>query len=209
VDLLIVPRYVAPPTPAKPHFLPSVYTMARTWRGARYHRYCNEMETAARRFNLRLSTWYNANDYFSNRTTLELSATFSIAKDLVTRMPSKRKTNEFTRESAWKGFVEYRLSDLELMDADQAVITDEELLDGVVTLSEQGYKFTCSYNSVTKTATATLQAGEALPKLVGWALSARGRDGREAIKLLLYKHHECLKGDWLPLLAVERPVQRG
>lgn len=124
-------------------------------------------------------------------------------------MSAKKKTTEFSRESSWKGFLEYRLSDLELMDADQAAITDEELLDGVVTLSDAGYKLTLSYNAVTKTATATLQAGETLPKLVGWALSARGVDGREAIKLLLYKHHECLKGDWTPLLSVERPVQRG
>ena len=95
------------------------------------------------------------------------------------------------------------------MDADQAVITDEELLDGVITLSEAGYKFTLSYNPVSKAATATLQAGDAHPKLVGWALSARGTDGRDAVKMLLYKHHECLKGDWTGLLTAEKPVQRG
>ena len=167
------------------------------------------METSARMFSSRLSTWYNQNDYFCNRATITSIAVFSIAKDMVTRMPAKKKPNEFVRESVWKGFLEYRLSDLELIDADEAVISDEELLDGVVTLTEGGYKFTASYNATSKTATATLQAGDALPKLVGWALSARGRDCREAIKLLLYKHHECLKGDWLPLLTVERPVQRG
>lgn len=183
--------------------------MAATWAGEGNIRCCREMETSARMFSARLRTWYNANDYFANRITLTNCAVFAIAKDRVTRMPVKKKTTEFNRESAWKGFLEYRLSDLELIDADEAVITDEELLDGVVTLSELGYKFTCSYNATSKTATATLQAGDALPKLTGWALSARGRDGREAIKLLLYKHHECLKGDWLPLLEVERPVQRG
>lgn len=209
MDLLIVSRYVPPDPPPEVHFLPSVYKLARTWRGERYHRNCNEMATSARAFSLRLSTWYNANDFFSNRITLTHLAVFSIAKDYIIPMPTKRKVNDFARESTWKGFLEYRLSDLELMDADQAVITDEELLDGVVTLSESGYKFTLSYNATTKAATATLQAGDLLPKLTGWALSAKGRDGREAVKLLLYKHHECLKGDWLPLLTTEKPIQRG
>lgn len=124
-------------------------------------------------------------------------------------MAAKRKTNEFTRESTWKGFLEYRLSDLELMDADEAVCSDEDLLEGVVALADAGYKFTLSYNAQSKAATATLQAGDALPKLVGWALSAKDANGRGAIKLLLYKHHECLKGDWTPLLSAEKPVQRG
>ena len=209
VDLYIIPRYVSETPTTSPVWLPSVYTMARTWGGTKNIRLCREMETSARMFSTRLSTWYNPNDYFSNRTTITSIAVFSIAKDVVTRMPTKRKTNEFVRESVWKGFLEYRLSDLELIDADEAVISDEELLDGVVTLSDAGYKLTLSYNAQNKTATATLQAGEVMPKLVGWALSAKGRDGREAIKLLLYKHHECLKGDWLPLLTTTKPVQRG
>lgn len=209
MDLLIIPYYVAEPPPPKPHFLPSIYTMASTWRGTRYIRICREMETSARMFAARLGTWYNANDYFANRTTLTNIAVFSIAKERLINVASKRKPTEFTRENTWKGFLDYRLSDLELLDADEAVISDEEMLDGVVALLDAGYKLTLSYNAQTKATTATLQAGDAIPKFTGWALSAKDVGGRGALKLLLYKHHECLKGDWTALLTAEKPVQRG
>jgi len=160
-------------------------------------------------FSHRLRTWYNANDYFANRTTLTNIAIFSFTKERLINVATKRKTTEFTRESTWKGFLEYRLSDLELIDADEAVISDEEMLDGVVTLLDAGYKLTLSYNAQTKAATATLQAGDAIPKFTGWALSAKDVNGRGALKLLLYKHHECLKGDWSVLLTSEKPIQRG
>jgi len=209
MDLLIVPCHVPAEPQAKKAFMPTVYGLARTWRGERYHRSCNAMASAAGRFSQRLSTWYNANDYFDNRTTFENIARYSIEKDMVTRMPAKRKTTEFNRESTWKGFLEYRLSDLELIDADETVVSDEEMLESVIRLLETGYKFTASYSATTKTATATLQAGDALPKLTGWALSAKGSNGRDALKLLLYKHFECLKEDWTPLLGSERPAIRG
>lgn len=208
MDLHIIPRIVSELPAPRQSFLPSIYTKAKTWGGARHIRICREMETAARMFSFRAATWYNANDYFANRATLTSIAIFSIAKERLI-MAAKPKKTEFTRESAWKGFLEYRLSDLELLDADEAVLSDEDLLDGVTTLVDAGYKFTLSYNAQTKTATATLQAGDALPKFTGWALSAKDQNGRGALKLLLYKHHECLKGDWTSLLTAEKPIQRG
>src|SRR5688572_9587596 len=209
MDLLLVLDYVSAAEETPPPFVSTVYRLARTWRGERYHRHWNAMESAARVFSQRLSAWFNANDYFAKRTTFTNIARYSIEKDMVSRMPAQKKTQTFNRESNWKGFLEYRLSDMELLDADEQVISDEELLESVVKLVESGYKLTASYSATTKSATATLQAGDALPKLSGWALSAKDKDARGALKLLLYKHFECLKEDWLPLLGSEKPVQRG
>lgn len=209
MDLFLVLNHVSVRTETPPRHLPTVYRLARTWGGERYHRGCNAMATAALRFSQRLSTWYNANDYFDNRTTLDNIARYSIEMDTLTNMPPKKQTQNFSRETSWKGFLEYRLSDMELLDADEQVVTDEDLLESVVNLVNSGYKLTASYSATTKTATATLQAGDALEKYSGWALSARDKDARNALKLLLYKHFECLKGDWASLLAAEKPIQRG
>lgn len=209
MDVYVVLSYLPAEAPPPLQRMPTVYAMARRWRGERYHRNCNAMAGAAGQFSRRLSAWYNANDYFSNVTTMQLISRYLMSLEEIVNMPKKSAIPAFNRENNWKGFLEYRLSDLELIDADETVVSDEELLETYIGLVLDGYKITGTYKAATKTATATLQAGERQGDLAGWALSAAGSDPREALKLLFYKHFEALKGDWKPLLNADKPIRRG
>lgn len=209
MDLYLVLHYVPERSQATPQRVSKIYTMARTWRGAGYHRACNAMASAAGEFSYRLSAWFNTNDYFSNPRTMQAVSRYLIAQEEIVKMAKKQTVPAFNRESTWKGFLEYRMTDLELLDADETVVTDEWLMEEYIKLIMAGDKLTGTYKASSKTATATMQAGETQGELAGWAISAAGRDPREALKLLFYKHYECLKQNWKQLLEADRPVRRG
>jgi hypothetical protein len=209
LDTVLVLRYVPQNAPAQIRFVSSLYDKARTLADVRYHRPCNILATEGSRFGKRASSWYHASDMFRNKDVLASYARFAIVyQGELLMAKNTSKTQDFKRDT-WKGFLEYRLSDAELLAADEWELSDVNLVIGVMSLIENGYKFTASYKAETGVATCTLQASEALPKLSGWALSTKGANAREAIKLMLYKHFTALEEDWTPLLGADKPVQRG
>lgn len=209
MDGIYVLCYVPEHTPSPVRFLSTVYARARTFRGERYHRHCNIMATEGARISTRLRTWWHAADFFSNAQNLASISRFAISLQEGIMATKKVTANKDFERAEWKGFLEYRLSDTELLTAEEWDVSDTDLVEGVVNLTAKGYKLTVTYSSKTGAATATLMAGNEQGKLSGWALSARGRDGRDALKLLFYKHWHALEEDWASLLDVGKPVARG
>lgn len=209
MDSLYVLRYLPENEKEKICFLQTVYEKARTLRGARYHRHCNILATEGARVSARLRTWFHATDFFSNAQNLASIARYAITLQEGILMAKKTtSTKDFVR-TEWKGFLDYRLSDAELQAAEEWELSDTDLVEGVLSLTAKGYKLTASYSAKTGAATATLMAGVEQDKLNGWALSARGSDARDAIKLLFFKHWHSLEEDWSELLEVNKPVARG
>lgn len=209
MDFVIVPRYVPSDTKTSVRFVSSLYTKARTFRDARIHRDCNRLASEGARLNARLRTWWHATDYFSNAPNIQSLSRFSIIYQEGLLMAKNVTPAKDFKRTEWKGFLERPMTDAELASADEWEVSDVQLIEGILALTNNGYKLTLSYSGKAKTATATLMAGDDHGRLAGYALSAKGADGREAIKLLMYKHYHLLEELWLPLLEVRPPIRRG
>lgn len=124
-------------------------------------------------------------------------------------MAKKTSTIKDFERAEWKGFLEYRLSDAELAAASEWDLSDTDVIEAFINLTAKGYKLTVTYSAKSGASTATLMAGVEQGKASGWALSAKGEDARDAVKLLLYKHYHALEESWDAMLDVKRPVARG
>jgi len=209
MDFVIVPYYMVSDAPQKIRFLSSPFNKARTFSDYRLHRACNHLATEGARICQRLRTWKHTTDYFSNATNLTTLSRFAVIYQEELLMAKKTTPTSDFKRAEWKGFLERPFTEQELFEADQWTLDDVGICEGVVSLTAEGYKLTVSYSAQTKACTATLMAGEQQARLSGWALSAKGADGRDALKLLCYKHYHLLGEDWLPLLDVGKRVIRG
>lgn len=208
VELWVLPEQAASPRTRQgsPY---GVHLLASRWSDRRTQGAVRRFATCATLLSARLARWYNASDFFTNRDNLEVFARASnIWKEELIMARNSKKTNDFQRDT-WKGFVERRLTDQELFEATEWQFSDADMVECIVALTEVGYKFTASFNGATKAATATLHAGEPQGKSAGWALSAKGENARDALKLLMYKHYHILHEDWSELLGEKPFVQRG
>lgn len=167
------------------------------------------MASEGSRLSARLRTWWHATNFFDNTQNLVSISRFAISLQEVIMAAKKTGANRDFQRGDWQGFLEYRLSDAELLAAAEWEVSDTDIVEAIVNLIAKGYNLKTSYSVKTGAATATLIAGQEQGKLSGWAVSAKGTDGRDALKLLFYKHYHALDEDWTPLLDVGRPVARG
>jgi hypothetical protein len=108
----------------------------------------------------------------------------------------------------WKEHVDVRLS-REAEDAyDKWKLSEEELWDMLISLTEQGYKFSISFIIKNKSFVATFTGRVEGLKNAGMSMSSYSDDWLEAIRLLVYKHAVLTDQDWKGY-ASEQPSRRG
>lgn len=209
VDLYLELKIVQEARPIFPPPLPSLVETAFRWKNLRYQSACRRCETQARLLVARLERHYLPTNFFDLRDILEIFArlTNTIEGEIV--MATKSKKQPAFERAEWKGFLDVRLTDAQLEEADAWKCSPLQMLEGVHVLAMEGYKLTVSYSAQAGCSTATLMAGTQQGTASGYAVSARGENSADALKLLLFKHHFVLERDWTKLLTQPPAKKRG
>lgn len=209
MDIILEVRCVRQPPAPNVDIPEGVVARARRWSSPSVRTSVRRLESLAHHCCSSLRRHYTPNDFWQTRKTVELLASFHIEFYERLIMAKKKSVVQEFKRTEWKGFLEFHLTDAHLLAADEWEATDTDLLEWYCEMTVQGYKITGSHKSESGDSTATMMAGDLQGELSGWALSAKGRDGREALKLLMYKHNYALETDWAQLLGESRPVRRG
>lgn len=153
---------------------------------------------------VRAVSWRDAGNLFSSyRFSILL---WKFREECAVMAGRKPKESRAVR-AKWVGFLDYRLSDDELMDLDSWKPTTAEIWECVDTLIEGGYRVALSYNATLKVASCTLMDDDAERRSGGYGLSSSDTDGAAALKAAVFKHFHVLSGDWAQL--VDAPLTRG
>lgn len=121
---------------------------------------------------------------------------------------SGRKAKEVSyKRATWVGFLDFRLSEDELLALDDWQPTAAEIWESVDTLIESNYRLTLSYNERLKLASVTLIDDNPERRSGGYGLSSSDRDGALALKAAVFKHFHVLQGSWERL--IDQPLTRG
>lgn len=124
-------------------------------------------------------------------------------------MAGKKTTPTFASRPEYKGFLEYKLSDVELEECDGWHEKDEEIWEYVHALIENNYDVSLSYSHKSKLTTVTLKDQSPTRKTAGYYLSAQDESATAAIKLAIWKHFKVLEQDWTRLLDQPVKARRG
>lgn len=156
----------------------------------------------------RIEHWSSSNDLLENPTFVSLWFTFWNALEAYT-MAGRKATTQGYQKPEWKGFVERVLSEDELAQCDEWKPKPAEIIEAMCALSQAGYDLKISYNAAKEQGNATLVDQRAKLPTTGYALSARGTNCADALKILVYKHYHLLGGDWSTLLSQTPRTKRG
>lgn len=124
-------------------------------------------------------------------------------------MAKKQATSTVFDRPEWKGFLERTMTEQELLDADNLKLRPVDLWEHVDLAIASGFDFSFSYQAKTKTCTVTMKDQRPNSLTAGYALSAKGADAMDAVKLMLYKHEALLASDWNVLLQLPKRPTRG
>jgi len=142
-------------------------------------------------------SWYQPRSVF---TSYKFSYRFARMQLELGKMARKTTQQKKVARAKWQGFIDYRLTEDQLMELDEWNPTPAEIWEQTDRLMEANYRVTLSYNTGTKTATATLIDDDPERKSGGWALASSDSNGALALKAALYKHFLVLQGSWENLL---------
>jgi len=123
-------------------------------------------------------------------------------------MARKTNNNLPPKRAKWQGFLDYRLTEDELVELDEWKPKPAEIWESVDALMNGNYRVTLSYNPNTKTATATITDDEPTRKSGGWALASSDGDCALAVKAAVFKHFHVLQGSWENLLDLPNTAGR-
>jgi hypothetical protein len=142
-------------------------------------------------------SWYQSSNLF-----LKPKFTYSLINLRQEYAKMARRTNQNLppKRAKWQGFLEYRLTEDQLMALDEWTPTLAEIWEGVDALLTANIRVTLSYNVNTKTASCTLIDDSPDRKSGGWGLTSSDADGASAVKAALYKHFTVLEGKWEVLM---------
>lgn len=132
---------------------------------------------------------------------------FREALAMATRKSKPTDPVRVEEKAEWVGFLDYRLTDEHLAALDAWKPKPQEIFDEVDAMLANGYRFTLSYNKVTKLASVTVIDDDKTRKTGGYALSSGDADGALALKMAVYKHVHALDRNWEVLLSL--PSRRG
>lgn len=144
-----------------------------------------------------------SNIFHSGRFIYKLSK-FQRELDFMARRTTQQKKQA---RAKWQGFLDYRLTEDQLMELDEWQPSPAEVWEQADALITSNYRVTLSYNEQTRTATATLIDDDPNRKAGGWALASSDANCALALKAALYKHFLVLQGSWENLLDL--PNQGG
>jgi len=131
----------------------------------------------------------------------------SLYKENVGRM-AKVKGRAQDERPEWRGFLDYRMSDEQVMACDNWKPKPSEMWDLLDGMLLADYRLTLSYNKRTKLASVTI-VDEGGRSTAGWALSTSDTDGALALKAACFKHYTLLGQDWSGLLDQPQKARRG
>jgi len=126
---------------------------------------------------------------------------------MTTRKVKPKDPIKVEAKAEWVGFLDFRLTDEHLSALDNWKPKPQEIWDEVDAMMAAGYRFTLSYNKVSKLASVTVIDDDATRKTGGYALSSADADGALALKMAIYKHVHALDRTWEVLL--NQPTRRG
>ena len=128
--------------------------------------------------------------------------------EMATMNKTKVKDGIKQQEKAeWIGFLELRLTDLELEELDNWKPKPAEIWEVVDACIAGGYRFTLSYNNRSHLASCTMIDDNSSRRTGGYALSSSDGDGALALKMAVFKHLK-LSGNWDILLSSDAPKGR-
>ena len=93
-------------------------------------------------------------------------------------------------------FVQYRLTDEELAEAKQHLLTPDGVITEISALCENGYKMSVSVDKYGGGLSAFLTPTSPDNENFGFTLSARAPSFIQAFSLLVWKHYELFSQDW-------------
>ena len=123
------------------------------------------------------------------------------------RGEKKRDPIPDSSKAEWKGFLDYRLSDDDLVELDGWKPKPQELWSEIDEMIKAGYRFTLSYNAKTHLASCTMIDDSNMRPSGGYAISSADSDGALALKMAVFKHLK-LERTWLGLLEKPQPMGR-
>lgn len=109
------------------------------------------------------------------------------------------------RQSTWKGFVDVKLTEQEKENFTQWDVHDNDLFLLLAEAVVAGHKQSLTWNKQNETYVFSFTGNEGAGKHEGYTLSAFAGDWYIALRVLLYKHHVLLEGDWSK--AKDRPTE--
>lgn len=124
-------------------------------------------------------------------------------------MATNKKPIPQTTKAEWRGFLERPLSESELEACDGWKPKATDIWEHLTGIVASGIDVSLSYSASLKATTCTFKDQRTDSKTAGYALSARGDDALDSIRLMIYKHNAALQGDWTPLLSAPPKPKRG
>jgi len=150
-------------------------------------------------------SWYEPRDLFSQASFLSKLALFrEYAKAMANNSARDKKSD---KRATWKGFLDFRLAEDQLIELDEWSPSAVELYEYVDATMLDGYRITLSYNKQTKLATCTLIDDLKDRVSGGYGLSTADSSAALALKAAMYKHCLVLERSWASLVGT--PSQGG
>lgn len=110
-------------------------------------------------------------------------------------------------KAEWRGFLDFRLTEDELLELDQWKPKPVDLWAEQDELVKAGYRLTLTYNSKTHLASCTMIDDSNMRPTGGWAISSADTDGASAFKMAIFKHLK-LERSWIALLDKPQALGR-
>jgi hypothetical protein len=123
------------------------------------------------------------------------------------RSQTKRDPIKDDDKAEWKGFLDYRLTEEELVELDNWKPKPSEIWTEVDAAIASGYRFTLTYNAKTHLASCTMIDDSGARESGGYALSSGDEDGALALKMAIFKHLR-LERTWASVLGTPRGVKQ-
>lgn len=153
-------------------------------------------------------SWKHTHDFFESSRGRQKAADYLQTWSRLL-MASKKPVVQTTDRPTWKGFLERPLTEEELEACDNWKPQNEEIFEHYIAIVSSGIDVSSSYSAKLKATTCTFKDQRPDSPTAGYALSARGDDAVDSLKLMIYKHTGALQGDWKPLLGNTPRVTRG
>lgn len=155
---------------------------------------------------MRVQTYTGASDIFQTPRFAYYYATWHVIyqEAIVAR---KVQTQAAQERTSWQGFLDHRMTEDELADADNWTPSEADIWEEIEEIINTGIRVQLSYSTKLGMATCTLTDYRPGSRTAGYALSAQDANGALALKLAIYKHNVLLRGDWATLLT-DRPRGR-
>lgn len=167
-----------------------------------------ELQGTLSYLSMRAQTYTGGKNLFDTKMFAYHYASFHVLYTEVI-MAKKISTEKSQERAPWLGFLERRLTEDELADADNWTPSEADIWDAVERFIIAGIRVQLSYSTRLKLATCTLTDYRPDSSTAGYALSAQDANAALALKLAIFKHEHLLQNNWQALLTQGTQGRRG